>query len=350
MMATGDGGGDGTRGRATGSVERSAIPSLRGWTIPSIAAAIALAAFGAAAKSDERRGGALDLRSVPADLTVPGLSEGTPAAGERVKETHPDWRTTGVYHVLYLPTDWKPGRRFPVIVELAGNGPYRNAFGDVSTGLVEGSKLGYGISAGEGYLWLCLPYLDAAGEKNVRSWWGTPPEYDARPTVRYAKKTVPWICARYGGDPERVILTGFSRGAIACNFIGLYDDDIARIWRAFVPYSHYDGVAESWPYPGADRNSALERLRRLGNRPQFVLHENSSNRRISLEATRNYLEAAGIELKIRFRTTGFRNHNDAWILRPSPARNELRKWVRHAVAEKADRPRRDRAPEATRRP
>ena len=68
-----------------------------------------------------------------------------PAAGggETVKQVHPDWMQTEVYHLLYLPKDWQPGKRYPVIVEYAGNGPYQNRFGDISTGHPEGSKMGW---------------------------------------------------------------------------------------------------------------------------------------------------------------------------------------------------------------
>jgi hypothetical protein len=62
--------------------------------------------------------------------------------------------------------DWKPGRRYPVIVEYAGNGNYANKYGDVSTGEVEGSKLGYGISGGNGFIWICLPYVNTLENKN----------------------------------------------------------------------------------------------------------------------------------------------------------------------------------------
>ena len=258
---------------------------------------------------------------------MPGLSDGEPAAGKRVKQTHPGQPGTGVYHVLYLPRDWDPGKRFPVIVEYAGNGPYANQFGDISSGVVEGSRLGYGMSGGEGFIWLCLPYLNAAGDANVEKWWGDPPRYDPSPTIDYCKRTVLMICEKYGGDPARVLLAGFSRGAIACNFIGLHDDEIAKLWCGFVPFSHYDGVNEGWPYAGADRVSARARLDRLGDRPQFILDEGDGG-----AATEAYLRACGLKLdRITFLPTGFRNHNDAWILRPSPARASLRAWLRQLM-------------------
>ena len=262
-----------------------------------------------------------DISTVPADLVLPKLASGNPAAGKRVKQVHPDWKQTKVYHLLYLPKDWQPGKRYPVIVEYAGNGPYQNRFGDLSTGHPEGSKMGYGITAGRGFIWVCIPYLNSAGTRNVTQWWGDKPTHDPQQTLSYCKKVVPWICQHYGGDPKRVVLCGFSRGAIACNYLGLYDDEIARLWRAFIPYSHYDGV-HRWGYPGSDKASALKRLQRLGARPQFICHEGTG-----VSATRHYLKETGVAGDFTIRATGFRNHNDAWLLRPSPARKALRAWL-----------------------
>ncbi len=274
-----------------------------------------------------KSGSAPDIRSIAPDLEVPAMIVAQPSAGKRVKQTIPEYRETNVYHALYLPTDWKRGKRYPVIVELAGNGVYKNSFGDVSTGLVEGSNLGYGIAGGKQFIWVCMPYLNNAGTENVIKWWGDKPKHQTGPTIDYCTKAVKWICDEYGGDPDAVILAGFSRGAIACNFIGLYNDEIAKLWRGFIAYSHYDGVNEGWGYPGADRESALERLKRLEGRAQFICHETNPNGRFVLGVTQKYLESTGIEAPFTFVSTGFRNHNDAWVLRPSPAREKLRRWV-----------------------
>ncbi len=273
-----------------------------------------------------------DISTIPPDLTVPPVANGAPTPGKRVRQVHPDYAKTDVHHLVYLPTDWKPDGRYPVIVEYAGNGPYSNKFGDISTGEVEGSKLGYGISAGKGFIWVCLPYLNEAGTANVTRWWGDHPTYNPQPTIDYCLKTVPWICRKYGGDSKRVVLAGFSRGAIACNFIGLHDDSISALWRAFIPYSHYDGAKTHWPYPGDDRKSAAIRLRRLKGRPQFICHEgerpmSSQN----LEHAKGFIKSTGIEGDFTYLPTGFRNHNDAWTLRPSPARDALRRWLKEKL-------------------
>ena len=269
---------------------------------------------------------AVDISSVKPDLILPSLTKGEPSAGKRVKQTHPDWKETEVYHVIYLPKDWRPNKRYPVIVEYAGNGPFKGKFGDISAGRPEGSKMGYGISGGTGFIWVCIPYLNNAGNKNVTQWWGDRPKYDPKPTLDYCKKVVPWVCANYGGELKSVVLCGFSRGAIACNYLGLYDDDIAKLWRAFIPYSHYDGV-KRWSYPGSDQESAQQRLKRLAGRPQFICHEGTG-----VSGTQKFLNSTEIKGNFTFQATGFRNHNDAWLLRPSSARAALRVWLKAALA------------------
>src|SRR5258708_27847738 len=123
-----------------------------------------------------------DISTVAPDLTVPEMTTGAPEAGKRVRFTTPGWEGTEVYGALYLPVDWKPERRFPVIVEWAGNGDFHNAFGDVSTGKVEASRLGYGITAGEHRLLGWVPSLHYPGAADGIKWGGGPPEDAAEPT------------------------------------------------------------------------------------------------------------------------------------------------------------------------
>ena len=140
-----------------------------------------------------------DIKTAAPDLKTPEMVDGAATAGKRVKQVAPEYKGTQVFHTLYLRTDWKPGakRKYPVIVEYAGNGPYRNRHADISTGKVEGSNLGYGISGGKGFIWLCLPYVNSKTKTNQRQWWG-----DVEATVEYCKKTVPRICEQYGGEEQ----------------------------------------------------------------------------------------------------------------------------------------------------
>jgi len=72
-------------------------------------------------------GGLPDIRSVPPDLLVPAVEDGPPRAGRRVRRTLSEYQGTEVHHTLYLPTDWRPGRRYPVLIEYPGNGPMSRA-------------------------------------------------------------------------------------------------------------------------------------------------------------------------------------------------------------------------------
>jgi len=127
------------------------------------------------------------------------------------------------------------------------------------------------------------------------------------------------VCATYGGDRQRVFLAGFSRGAIAGNFIGLHDEDIAKLWAGFFLFSHYDGV-RTWPYAESDREAALVRLKRLSNRPQFIAHEGS------VDSIRDYLQSTGVSGQWTFQAIPFRNHSPEWLLRENSARDNARTW------------------------
>lgn len=297
-----------------------------------------LAAFAAASAQEVP-----DIRTVEPDLVVPAMVEDDPGPGRRVKQTTAGWEDTQVYHALYLPVDWQPGKRYPVIVEYAGNGPFTSPYGDVSTGKVEGSCMGYGISGGKGVIWVCMPYLDNAGAANVTMWWGSGgwrgkrSEYKVQPTIDYCMATVKMICEQYGGDSTNVFIAGFSRGSIACNYIGLHNDEIASLWRGFICYANYDGLHALWPYPGAGRASAAKRLQRLGQRPQFICQEVARKAKSALSVTRAYLRQACPDGKFTFELIPFRNHNDAWTLRDIPARRALRKWFAAVLADKTIR-------------
>lgn len=262
-------------------------------------------------------GAAANLHDLKSDLIVPAAVEAEPTAGKRVFQANSGFESWELRHTLYLPTDWKPGRKHPVIVEFPGNGGFKNALGDRCTGRPEDCKLGYGLSGGTGCIWVCLPFVDPKQKKLALNWWG-----DADATADYCKKTVARVCKEFGGDPDAVILAGFSRGAIACNYIGLRDDEIAKLWRGFFVHSHYDGVRR-WPYPDSDAASAKARLKRLAGRPQFISHEQS------IDETKTFL---GDVKGLTFVPIPYPNHTDEWLLKDIPERKLARDWLADVLA------------------
>ena len=258
-----------------------------------------------------------DISTVQPDLIVPPMTEEKAAPGKRVKIVPPEYAKTDIYHALYLPTDWEPGKKYPVIVEYAGNGPYKNKFGDVCTGRVEDCNLGFGVGGGSEFIWVCLPYISENKTENQLWWWG-----DVGATVEYCKTEVDRICTDYGGDPTKIFITGFSRGSIACNYIGLHDDEIAKLWCGFICHSHYDGLPNR-NYPGINAAGAAMRQVRLGARPQFISGERS------VKNVKDYLkDKPG---NFTFQAIPFRNHTDGWVLRDIPEREKLRAWVRKTI-------------------
>jgi len=262
-----------------------------------------------------------DFRTIPADLAVPEVNSDSPAAGRRCLVSVPEsrWKTP---YILYLPDGWTPTRAWPVLVELPGNGGYRDALGDECTGLPQDCHMGYGLTEGKNWIWVCLPFLNGDGSKLAPQWWGDAPEHDPAETLRYWQAVLGDVQTRFAGNRDCVVLAGFSRGAIACNALGLHDETTAALWTAFLPCSHYDGV-RSWPFAGSDRESALRRLHRLDGRPQFICGEGTQT-----EETQKYLRSTGVRHEaITIMPTGFRNHSDLWTLRPCDTRTKARAWL-----------------------
>jgi hypothetical protein len=263
-----------------------------------------------------------NIHDVVADLAIPDVASGDPAAGKRVRAVTAGWKGTEVSHVLYLPRDWRPRKSYPVLVEYPGNGGYRNKLGDTSDGTPESCMLGFGLSGGNGFLWLSLPFVEVRADgskRNCLTWWGSIDE-----TKRYCRATVRDVCERYGGDPSRVVLCGFSRGAIACNSIGLHDDTIAALWCGFFCHSHYDGDINV-SQPEFDPTAAVQRLGRLRGRPQWISHEQDASQ------AQRFIEQSGVNGSFTFVAIPYPNHSPAWILRDNSERAQAREWLRNAT-------------------
>ena len=258
------------------------------------------------------------------DLVTPVMTDGPPAAGKRVRQVASEYVGTDVYHSLYLPTDWKPDGNYPVIVEYTGN-EFPPGKG---SGEVKDANLGFGISGGEEFIWICMPYIEVGRKTNAVKWWG-----DKQATVDYCKVNLPRICKRFGGDIDNVFICGFSRGAIGASYIGLADDQIASYWKGVFTHDHFDGQ-KTWRYPESDRDAALERLARLNGRPVLVCGQRAST--VRDEYLVNHLSLADFTFldvpteRIFNIPEGpyIHSHTDLWMHRESTYREQARAWLR----------------------
>ena len=200
--------------------------------------------------------GPAERHDFPGRLLVPTVTEGPPGAGKRV---YMSLAGSPVRYVLYLPKDWNPDGRFPVIAEYSGNIFYfKNTY---STGKADQGNIGYGMSKGSGVIWVNLPFLSTDRAHEQLDGFGN---LDA--TAEYARRVIHEIVEKYSGDSGAVFLTGFSRGGAACGFIGLRNNDIADVWLGFHAVAGGDGAG----WFGSEMPGALERGTRMKGRSSFV--------------------------------------------------------------------------------
>ncbi len=237
----------------------------------------------------------------------PPLSEGEPSPGRFVRQQSPEFRGSGVHHGLYLPTNWQPGHRHPVIVEYAPNQ------WEKLTGKVEDCRLGFHLSGGRDFIWLVLPYVDPVKKENVVRWWGSE---DA--TIEYCLTNLRRTCEQWGGDPNAVLFTGFSRGAIAAGYLALRNEAIADVWLGFLPHSHIDGGRFT-------PDGAGERLSRTRGRPTFITYGSEDDGRNESPKGARILRELGFPVVER-ELAGLK-HTDRFLETDSPIRREMREWI-----------------------
>tara|TARA_R110002049_G_scaffold285698_4_gene466925 strand:+ start:31632 stop:32573 length:942 start_codon:yes stop_codon:yes gene_type:complete len=263
------------------------------------------------------------------DLVTPVMTDQLPAAGKRVRQVAPEYAGTQVYHSLYLPIDWIPGERYPVIVEYTGN-KFPPGKG---SGEVKDANLGYGMSGGRGFIWVVMPYVEAGRMRNAVTWWG-----DKQATIDYCKTNLPRICEQFGGDNDNLFICGFSRGAIGCSYIGLADDEIASFWKGMFTHDHFDGQ-KTWKYADSDRASALIRLARLRGRPVLVGGQQASAIKDQFLvdhlglAEFTFLDVPTQQIFNFPEGPYVHPHTDLWMHRASRYRDQARQWLRDVIGQ-----------------
>ncbi len=252
------------------------------------------------------------------DLVTPEMTTDEPAAGRRVRQVALEYLGTQVYHALYLPKDWTPDGTYSVIVEYTGNKFVQAG----STGEVKDANLGFGLTGGNGFIWVSMPYIETSRTENALRWWG-----DRQATVDYCKTNLPRICHQFGGDLQSVFICGFSRGAIGASYIGLADDEIASLWKGMITHDHFDGD-RLWDYPESDRHSALVRLARLKGRPVLACGEGNDFLRdrsdLAIVTTLNPPVAMIFSIP---EGKVIHPHTDLWMHRESTFRQDARDWL-----------------------
>ena len=246
-------------------------------------------------------------------MELPPIEECQPTAGKRVRYHLARDNPAKIYCIVYLPEDWKPGGKYPVIAEYPGNIFFVS--GCYSPGLPEQCAIGYGMTEGKGAIWISLPFIDRQMDSIVESGWGNPDD-----TVEYCMEVLQDVCFKFGGDPENLVLTGFSRGAIACGFIGLRNEKIARLWKGLHLCQHYDG--DGWN--GATMDNAIERAGRFRGKAVF----NTDNSEEKMKPLIKAMRAPAVFVK-----SGLGAHSTAMFLDDRESTKRLRQWFRELTSD-----------------
>ncbi|MDF1811086.1 MAG: hypothetical protein P1V20_02700 [Verrucomicrobiales bacterium] len=254
----------------------------------------------------------------PGRLEVPNMETGQPAAGKRIRYRLPGDETANIYCAIYFPPDWTPQGRYPLIAEFPGNIFYRAA-ACYSTGRPEQCVIGYGVTSGAGSIWVSLPFVDLSVGAIAESGFGSQQGED---TAAYALKVINHICENLGGDRENIVLSGFSRGSIACGYIGLRNDKIAALWQGFIGCQHYDG--SKWRQ--SNMADAVVRAPRFRGKAIFQI-DNSRDKYGPVE------EATLPEVKWTWEKSGLGYHATAMFLDDRPMMQNLRKWYADLTTE-----------------
>ncbi|WP_166461130.1 hypothetical protein [Flavicella sediminum] len=247
-------------------------------------------------------------------LLVPDMTLETPKAGKRVLYKLKNTEPSDLYAVLYLPKNWNPNKKYPVIVEFPGNIFYTEKC--YSTGRPEQCVIGYGMTKGEDAIWLSMPFVNYKTQKIAESGWGNPED-----TADYTVKMVKDVIQNFGADANNLVITGFSRGAIACGFIGLRTKEIASLWKGIHACQHYDG--DGWG--GAKMEDAIKRLKNFQGK-SFFQTDNTKN-----EEPKKMLKNTNV--KTTFVNSGLQAHACDMFLDDRPSTLKLRKWFQDLISE-----------------
>jgi hypothetical protein len=253
--------------------------------------------------------GPAERHDFPGRLVVPTVTEGLPGPGKRVYMTLAGSR---VRYVLYLPADWNPDDRFPIIAEYSGNIFYfKNTY---STGKADQGNIGYGMSKGSGAIWVNLPFISLDRTREQLDGFGN---LDA--TAEYARKVVHEVVEKYSGDPGAVFLTGFSRGGAACGFIGLRNKDVADVWLGF----HSVGGGDGAGWFGSEMPGAIERGGRMKGRSSFIT-----------DGAPWQDVLARLKQPFTYMDSGIGAHVDTMFLDNRPSTLAVRKWMADVLRER----------------
>jgi len=248
-------------------------------------------------------------------LKIPPIQEGAAKAGKRVNiylDSHPN-----IYYSVFLPYNYNDKISFPVICEIPANCCNKKT----ATGTPDTTTyLGYGITKGYDYIWVSLPILNSKGDKILQFFYPDDPQQTALCWLSILED----LNHRFNINNRKIILSGFSRGAVCTSFIGNCNDTISSKWAAYLAQAHFDGDCQ------VVSGNADTRIQRIGNRPVLIIvgkndiakfcSQNAFRKLSNLGCQTTYMEVDDIEAEIWYddihsAVWANKSHTPCWALK-----------------------------------
>lgn len=236
-------------------------------------------------------------------LNLPPIIEsGFPEPGKRTivyLEKYPE-----APYVLFLPYNFCEERKWPVIVELlcSSNNP-------------KCAVLGYGLTRGMNCIWITVPYINNEGK--VSGW------YFPESTVNYWLAVLDDLNAKFSIDNKKIVIAGFSLGAMATSGIGNWNDTISSKWAGYFAHAHFDKCC----YRQA--GDYKERLGRFKNKKVLItVGGRDPAKRCSLKCYKRLLEK---KVTVDFMEIPDVTHSPKWILEDSEYAEYARRWLNSII-------------------
>jgi predicted esterase len=244
-------------------------------------------------------------------LDLPEMTSGSPGPGKRVKVQLQEDKNNFKYFALYLPTNWQPNKSYPVIFEYPGNIFYSTK-ACYSSGRPESCTMGYGISQGKDSIWVSMPFIDQDSQTIAENGFGS---NEGKDTINYSLKVIDLVCQQWNGDRNNLFICGFSRGSIACGYIGLSNDKIAAHWKGIIGCQHYDG--SRWNQ--SNMKGAILRAPRFKGKAIFQVDNQK-------EKYQPVVDATSSKVGWTFTKSGLNYHSTTMFLDDRPMMQQLRRW------------------------
>ncbi len=181
--------------------------------------------------------------------------------------------------------------------------------------------MGYGISSGTNAIWVSLPFVDRTAGTVAENGFGSNNGDD---TIEYVQDVIDDICNKWGGDSNNLFLSGFSRGAIACGYIGLANDEISKLLKGFIFCQHYDG--SRWNQ--SNMAGAIERAPRfLG---EAIFQVDNAKKKANYE---QLMEHTDPSVEWTWVSSGLGYHSTAMFLDNRTMMVQQRQWFRDLSTE-----------------